>query len=73
VAIAEARRVLKPAGRLLLLSQADERDTAQFERQMAVWCGAAGLRLASPRRIPAKNPRWVLAVASPVGHESVAA
>jgi len=73
VAIAEARRVLKPAGRLLLLSQADERDTAQFERQMAVWCGAAGLRLASPRRIPAKNPRWLLAVASPVGHASVAA
>jgi len=73
VAIAEARRVLKPAGRLLLLSQADERDTAQFERQMAVWCGAAGLRLASPRRIPAKNPRWLLAVASPVGHASAAA
>lgn len=73
VAIAEARRVLKSAGRLLLLSKADEQDTTQFERQIAVWCGAAGLRLASPRRIPAQNPRWILAVALPVGHESAAA
>jgi len=73
VAIAEARRILKPAGRLLLLSQADQSDAAQFEKQMAVWCGAAGLRLASPRRVPAKNPRWIVAVASPAGHKSAAA
>ena len=73
VAIAEARRILKPAGRLLLLSKADEQDTTQFERQIAVWCGAAGLRLASPRRIPAKKPRWILAVALPVSNKSAAA
>jgi len=73
VAIAEARRILKSAGRLLLLSRAGEGGTPQFEKQMAVWCGAAGLRLASPRRVPAKDPRWILAVALPVGHKSAAA
>jgi ArsR family transcriptional regulator len=73
VAIAEARRILKSGGRLLLLSRTDERDTAQFEKQLAVWCGAAGLRLSSPRHIPAKDPHWILAVASTVGHESAAA
>jgi ArsR family transcriptional regulator len=73
VVIGEARRILKPGGRLLVLSQVDSDDTAQFEKQLAVWCGAAGLRLASPRRIPAKNSRWLLAVASPAGDKSEAA
>ncbi len=73
VAIAEARRILKPGGRLLLLSQVEGDDTTQFEKQLAVWCGAAGLRLAAPRQIPAKAPRWILAVASPAGGKSAAA
>ena len=73
VAISEARRIRKAGGRMLLLSKTGERDTAQFEKQLAVWCGAAGLRLASPRHIPARDPSWVLAVASPAGHESAAA
>jgi SAM-dependent methyltransferase len=73
VAIAEARRILKPGGRLLLLSQVEGDETAQLQKQLAVWCGAAGLRLASPRHIPAKDPRWLLAVASPAGNKSAAA
>ena len=73
VAITEARRILKPGGRLLLLSRVGERDTAQFEKQLAVWCGAAGLRLASPRHVPAKDPNWLLAVASPADNKSAAA
>jgi ArsR family transcriptional regulator len=73
VAIAEARRILKAGGRLLLLSRLNGRDAAQFEKQLAVWCGAAGLRIASPRHIPAKDPLWILAVASPVDNKSVAA
>ena len=73
VAIAEARRILKPSGRLLLLSRVDGNATEQIRKQLAVWCGAAGLRLASPRHVPAKDPRWLLAVASPAGNKSAAA
>ena len=73
VAIAEARRILKPGGRMLLLSRINGRDAAQFEKQLAVWCGAAGLRLTAPRHVPAKDPLWLLAVASPVDNKSAAA
>ena len=73
VAIAEARRILKPGGRMLLLSRINGRDAAQFEKQLAVWCGAAGLRLTAPRHVPAKDPLWLLAVASLVDNKSAAA
>jgi len=73
VAIAEARRILKSGGRMLLLSKIGDRGIANFEKQIAVWCGAAGLRLASPRHVPAQEPRWILGVASPADRESAAA
>ena len=73
VAIQEARRILKSGGRMLLLSKTGDRDIANFEKQIAVWCGAAGLRLASPRHIPVQEPRWILGVASPADRESAAA
>ena len=76
VAIQEARRILKSGGRLLLLSKTGDRDIANianFEKQIAVWCGAAGLRLASPRHVPARDPRWILGVASPADSDSAAA
>ena len=73
VAIAEARRILKSGGRMLLLSKIGDRSIENFEKQIAVWCGAAGLRLASPRHVPAQEPRWILGVASPADRESAAA
>ena len=73
VAIAEARRILKSGGRMLLLSKTGDRSIENFEKQIAVWCGAAGLRLASPRHVPAQEPRWILGVASPADRESAAA
>ena len=73
VVIREARRILKSGGRLLLLSKAGDRDIASFEKQIAVWCGAAGLRLAAARHIPVQEPYWLLAVASPVGEKTAAA
>ena len=73
VAIREARRILKSGGRMLLLSKTDDRGIANFEKQIAVWCGAAGLRLASPRHVPAQEPRWILGVALPADRESAAA
>ncbi|MDH3372989.1 MAG: metalloregulator ArsR/SmtB family transcription factor [Gammaproteobacteria bacterium] len=72
-AIREARRILKNGGRLLLLIRSDVRDITTLEKQLAVWCGAAGLRLAPPKHIPVNNPLWLLAVASPADQEVAAA
>lgn len=72
-AIGEARRLLKPGGRLLILGRT-EGDTAKtFGDQLTVWCRTANLRLTPPRRIPSKNPQWLLAVATPADGKEVAA
>lgn len=63
-AISEARRLLKPGGRLLVLGQSDSGDVEKLQQQLTVWCRGAKLRLAPPRRIPGKQPRWLLAVAT---------
>lgn len=62
--LAEARRLLKPGGRMILLSQVDQDDLEALQNRLVVWCRTAGLRLGRPRRIPDKNPRWLLAVAT---------
>jgi len=62
-AISEARRLLKPGGRLLVLGRADDHAKADFGEQLTVWCRTAHLRLATPRKIPSKDPQWLLAVA----------
>ena len=73
VAIGEASRILKPGGRLLVLAQVRDGGLDDIRKRVAVWCGASGLRLAPPRQIPAKSPRWLLAVASAAGDETAAA
>ena len=73
IAIQEARRILKCAGRLLILIQPAAQDIAMLRKKLAVWCGAAGLRLASPRQIPNDDPQWLLAVATVTDSEAVAA
>lgn len=72
-AISEARRILRRGGRLLLLCQAGDGDATAIEKQLALWCAAADLRLAAPRRIPVNNPQWLLAVATSAGAETAAA
>ena len=72
-AINEARRLLKPSGRLLLLAQVDAGALDKLQDQLVVWCRTAGLRLAPPRRIPSKQPRWLLAVATLADSRTVAA
>lgn len=69
----EARRLLRPGGRLLLLAAVDSQAASRLGQQFARWCALTGLRLAAPRRIPAENPRWLLAVATTVDHETAAA
>jgi len=71
--IAEAQRILRKGGRLLLLTQSDGRNHAEIGKQLAAWCGSAGLRLAPPKLIPVNEPRWLLAVASLAEQETVAA
>ncbi len=73
VAIGEASRILRPGGRLLVLAQTASEDADALRKRIAVWCGASGLRLAPPRQIPAKNPQWLLAVASAADDATVAA
>lgn len=72
-ALDEARRLLRPGGRLLLLASVDSAAASQLGQRFARWCALTGLRLAPPRCIPAKNPRWLLAVATTVDHETAAA
>jgi len=73
VALAEARRILRPGGRLLLLAQTDPADITALERHFAEWCRVVDLRLAPPRRIPSTSSRWLLAVATLTDHKSRAA
>jgi ArsR family transcriptional regulator len=72
-AINEARRLLKPGGRLFLLGQVAVDDIDKFQDQLIIWCRTAGLRLAPPRRIPSKQPRWLLAVATLADSQTAAA
>jgi ArsR family transcriptional regulator len=70
-AIAEAVRVLRPGGRLLLLAATGQRDFHDNATQLASWCADSGLRLAPARPVPAKQPEWLLAVATK--HEAATA
>lgn len=72
-AIAEASRLLKPGGRLLILGRAEAGKADRFGDQLTVWCRTAKLRLAPPRKIPSKDPQWLLAVATPADSKEAAA
>jgi ArsR family transcriptional regulator len=63
-AVLEAKRLVKKGGRVLLLSAVRDADAAETQAQFANLAADANLRIASPRAIPAKNPAWLLAVAT---------
>ena len=73
LALCEARRLVRPGGRLLILASVDSAGAHSLEARFAEWCGVAGLRLAPPRQIPRREPRWLLAVATPADAGSAAA
>lgn len=73
LALCEARRLVKPGGRLLMLASLGDGQAGRIEARFAGWCQAAGLRLAPPRQIPRLDPRWLLAVATPAGADTAAA
>lgn len=72
-ALAEAQRLLKPGGRILLLSATRGDDVTELRQHFTDWAAATGMRLARPRSIPQKNPDWLLAVATPADRAIAAA
>ncbi len=63
-AVDEARRLLKPGGRILLLAGVGSAGIDKLRENFAAWAAATGLRLAPPRSIPDKKPGWLLGVAT---------
>jgi ArsR family transcriptional regulator len=72
-ALIEARRLLKPGGRVLLLLSVDSRTTDELKQSLAKWSATAQFRLTPARIATQKNPRWMLAVATVADSEAEAA
>lgn len=67
--LAEATRVLRPGGRVIVLAQSPGDRGAALTRLLAECCAITGLRLAAPRVAGG----WLLAVATPADGHSAAA
>ena len=72
-ALREASRLLRPGGRLLLLTAVDNGNVDELRQSLAEWGQKAELRLARPRIATPKDPRWLLAVATSAGVNTEAA
>jgi ArsR family transcriptional regulator len=72
-ALAEASRLLRPAGRLFILMALHDLSGNEIQRRIAGWSASAGLRLAPARVVPKKDPRWLLSVATLQQSREVAA
>jgi ArsR family transcriptional regulator len=72
-ALTESSRLLKPGGRLLILQAVSDRTAAGIQQSLAEWGAAAALRLAPAHLVPAKNPVWLLSVATPAHSKHAAA
>ena len=72
-ALAEAKRLLRPGGRILLLASTSNTDIADLRQKFTEWAAAVDMRLTRPRSIPGKNPDWLLAVATPADRAVAAA
>lgn len=72
-ALAEARRLLRGGGRLIVIERPGEVPMAVRKTELAEWCVAAGLRLAPPRSVPAASPEWLISVATPAEGQAEAA
>ncbi len=71
--LTEARRVLKPKGRLIVLLAIGERSPVELQSQLAEWSAKAGMRLAPARLAPKINSQWLLSVATATDRQSAAA
>ncbi len=64
-ALAEALRLLRKDGRILLLASVADTNVNEITDRYTRWAASTGLRLAKPRSIPQTAPDWLLAVATP--------
>ena len=69
----EARRLLKPSGRLFALLGVSSHTTEILKKSLAEWSAAAKLRLAPARIATQQEPHWMLAVATAANSASEAA
>ena len=69
---AEARRVLRPQGRIIVLHSIYGKDADREQDTLARLAVKSGVRLSPPRRLPAREPRWLLSVAIPAGRREAA-
>ena len=72
-ALKESTRLLKPGGRLFILQAVSDQSVAGIQNSLAEWSVTAALRLAPAHIVPAKNPAWLLSVATPADSKHVAA
>ncbi len=72
-ALSESSRLLRPGGRLFILQSVSELNAARMQKLLAEWSAEASLRLAPPHLVPAKNPAWLLSVATPLNRKDEAA
>jgi len=72
-ALREARRLLRPGGRLFVLESVLKRSSADIQQSLASWSKAANLRLAPARFAPEKNPAWLVSVATATNSGTAAA
>jgi len=72
-ALAEALRLLRSGGRILLLASVGDEGITDLKARYTKWAASTGMRLAKPRSIPQKNPDWLLAVAMPADRAVAAA
>ena len=72
-ALIEASRLLKKGGRLFILQAVTDQTAAGIQQSLADWSAAAALRLAPAQYVPAKNPVWLLSVATPADSKDAAA
>lgn len=63
-ALVEARRLLRPGGRLFVLESVLKRSSSEIQNSLATWSKEAGLRLAPARFAPKKSPVWLVSVAT---------
>lgn len=72
-ALQEARRLLRPGGRLFIVESVLKRTAGEIQASLAGWSKEAGLRLAPGRFVPQKKPVWLVSVATAADRRDEAA
>ncbi len=72
-ALQEARRLLRPGGRLFIMESVLKRTSRDIRDSLADWSRQAGLRLSPARFVPMKKPVWLVSVATAADSRDAAA